>query len=588
MLRRRFAQLQLTSLIVAIAILFGASAHAGDSFPVKVLGSDEASFLIKDESINEKAEDRAHYDAVVVGGGLAGLSAAIYLSDAKKNVLILEKEPHLGGLAYGGHLASKIRYDRGAAYWTDTYTEEQKILEHIGMGDFKDKDAIVEPSDSYLWNGRFYPGIWEEETLKVLPSSFALFKFELERANDDELIPNQPIEEAKDLSLDKMTAAEWVRQMPMTLEQYLASAKEPGTKLDKKAADRVKEGERIYRRFLRDKKVDRKDPMKDVLGLLELYCRSALGTTPNRVSGVAFANFYISEITTRYTTTIGTGGAAMAMGHMLRDRDNVEVKISSTVTKIDTGKNGVELSYVKDGKSHVVHTDYVVYAAQLRYAPEIINDLASLEPERAKLISGLGYAHYSVHTLLLNGHPFRATYDTWTRAADYKDDDFTDLILGRWMELKGYEKYRDFKRSPKDKTGIFTIYHPLPESWLGKGYTQEQAEKLARDAVARMQEIYSPLLKKKWGTTIDVRAVETTRWPFSVHVAEPGHFITKAKILRRPFGRIYFANNNLGTPAFEEALFRGHCAAVNILVKSAPGYKPEEWTQCPIEQPANP
>ncbi|WP_028777427.1 phytoene desaturase family protein [Shimazuella kribbensis] len=39
------------------------------------------------------------YDAVVVGGGLAGLTAAIYLAKAEKSVILLEKAAQLGGYA---------------------------------------------------------------------------------------------------------------------------------------------------------------------------------------------------------------------------------------------------------------------------------------------------------------------------------------------------------------------------------------------------------------------------------------------------------------------------------------------------------
>jgi phytoene dehydrogenase-like protein len=39
-----------------------------------------------------------HYDAIVVGGGIAGLTASAYLSRAGKKTLLIEKEPHCGGL----------------------------------------------------------------------------------------------------------------------------------------------------------------------------------------------------------------------------------------------------------------------------------------------------------------------------------------------------------------------------------------------------------------------------------------------------------------------------------------------------------
>ena len=38
------------------------------------------------------------YDVIVAGGGMAGLTAAAYLSRAGRRVLLCEKEERLGGL----------------------------------------------------------------------------------------------------------------------------------------------------------------------------------------------------------------------------------------------------------------------------------------------------------------------------------------------------------------------------------------------------------------------------------------------------------------------------------------------------------
>ena len=40
-----------------------------------------------------------HYDAVIVGGGHNGLTAAAYLAKAGKSVLVLERLDYLGGAA---------------------------------------------------------------------------------------------------------------------------------------------------------------------------------------------------------------------------------------------------------------------------------------------------------------------------------------------------------------------------------------------------------------------------------------------------------------------------------------------------------
>src|SRR3972149_6480072 len=40
------------------------------------------------------------YDAIIIGGGLAGLSAAVDLASKGRHILLLEQNPHLGGGTY--------------------------------------------------------------------------------------------------------------------------------------------------------------------------------------------------------------------------------------------------------------------------------------------------------------------------------------------------------------------------------------------------------------------------------------------------------------------------------------------------------
>ena len=522
-----------------------------------VRGSSDQSFFPAIPA-GPVVQDPRSYDVVIVGGGVSGLTAALYLTDQKKSVLIIEKEKNLGGPAEGGSIAgTEIRYGRGAAYWTDTFEEQQKIFEHIGFGDFKKNNQIPEPTDAYVLNGKLYLGLWENpKTMGRLPATFEVFKHELHKADREKLIPVQPIEDAPHLDLDEVSAAEWIRQMPI------------------RASFRSGKNSRaIYHRFLDDKRVDQKDPMKEVVEFADLYCRSALGAPADRVSALAFANFYSAEVVPRYSTEIGTGGIAKAEGHILRERVGplFDVHVQSTVTRIESGTAGMSTTYVRGGALHRVHSKYVIYAAQLGFAPRIIAGLAEEDPKRVAAIAGLEYTHFSVHGVLVKGHPYRAAYDTWFRAKDYTDKDFTDVVAGRWMDPASAKADRD----------ILTIYQPLPPSFSTLAYTEDEAKQLAERSVARLSELLSPVLKS--GERLEVEQIETTRWPFSMHIAKPGHFTHVVPILRRPFGKVYFAHNNLGTPAVEEALFRGHCAANNVLKALSPVFRQESWSKCRLE-----
>lgn len=555
--------------LLAVALPIALPGGASSGYSVKVRGGDEASFTPAAPK-SSLSEDPVLYDAVIVGGGLGGLSAGLYLSDAGKRVLLLEKEEAVGGLAFGGALPrGGGHYNRGAAYWTSAYDEESKILERLGMADYKNLHAIHEPIDSYLWKGRFYEHLWDEHTLEKLPASFALFKHELKLADKAKMIPNQPIEESGAVGLDMMSGAEWIRLMPeMTrMRQDL-------------------ESKRIYKRFLSDPAVGRVDPMEAVVDYMDVFCPSALGATVDKLSAVAFANFYISEIETRYTTPIGTGESVAKLESLLRARPQLATLLTSaTALKIKVEPESAVVVYSHHGRRVSARGRFVVYAAQLKFAPKLIEGFAEGDPERASLLGAMEYANFSVHNVFVKGHPFRASFDTWVRTPDRKEGDYTDVIIGRWMDpkIRGYEGMRDFKKHPSDDQGVLSIYHPHPLSFAGSGYTKEQSERSAREAVEGMLADFNPLLKEHWGTSIDVRSVETNRWPFSIHIAKPGHFTVLARVLRRPYGRVFFANNNIGTPSFEEALFRGHCAANNILKRLDSGFIQEPWTRCPLE-----
>lgn len=553
--------LQVKALLAVFLMTF---ALAGDRYKVTVRGGDATSFL---------PGKPKPYDVIIVGAGLAGLSAAVYLTDQNLKVLLLEKEASLGGLA-AGSTVNGISYDRGAAYFTRPYEEEQKILEHMGFGNFED-NAIHSPIDSYLWKGRFYENMWEgEKTMEALPAAFSIFQEELKTADADGKILNQPLELVsklpKEKSLDEYFAEDWIREMPYRF-----------------AERNDEESRAIYKRFVKETGFDAKQArekfkkvMNDVVDFLDLYGRSALGTTMKGVSALAFANFYISEIETRYTTPLGTGALAKKMQDILEGRKELAtLKPLATVTAVVPEPQGVRVEFNFENTEVTAHSSYLVFAAQLKFAANIIQGFAEKRPNQVATIRGIHFTDYAVHNVFVKGHPYRATYDTWVKAEDAKDTDFTDVINSRWQDddIRGYEGMRDFKSHPKDDEGKFAIYHQLTEEMKGKG--DAHAIQIATQAVDRMVSLFNPFLKKQWGTQMEVVAVETNRWPFSIHVAPRGYFTHTVPEIRKPFGRIYFAHSNLGTPTFEEALFRGHCAANNILAKLQ--NRPNEpWSRC--------
>jgi squalene-associated FAD-dependent desaturase len=76
------------------------------------------------------------FDACVVGGGLAGLSAAVALADAGMRVKVFEAAPELGGRARSWqHVQSGDEVDIGPHVVHSEYANFLKFLERLGTGD---------------------------------------------------------------------------------------------------------------------------------------------------------------------------------------------------------------------------------------------------------------------------------------------------------------------------------------------------------------------------------------------------------------------------------------------------------------------
>lgn len=573
--------------LTAAVMSFQAGAVSANLDGVKIIvrNGDAASFR-PPMNVNAPVVDPDNYDVVVIGGGLAGLSSALYLTDAGKKVLLLEKESYLGGLSAGGMEGDGTEFGRGAAYWTDPYEEEEAILNRIGLGEFRKTNPIPEPIDSYYVRGQYFKGIWDEETLAKLPASFSVFKFELQRLIDENKIPNQPIEEAEkygqSLDLDRINSRQWIESFPKSLEQFVNQQNAPD-------AVKLKLGKEIFERYnneMASHQLAGPTGMEAVVELLNLYCRSALGGNTDDVSAVSLANFYESEIFTRYTSDEGNGIApAKIVAELAKKPTLFKGLTQAPVVKVRSLDGSVEIQYNLKGVSHLVRGQYAVFASQLMLAPRLIENFEKKAPEQAQLIQSLGYTHYMVHSVHVKGQPYRAAYDTWVHANDYTDNDFSDVILGDWMNPKmlGYLGFRDFKADPPIQDGVFSIYHPLPKKLAKLDLSENESKRIALRATKRLADLFSKLPSDLWQGEFKVRYIETNRWPYSIHTTRPGFFTNMVRVMRRPFGRVFFAHSNLGTPAFEEALFRGHCAADNVLKRMDPSFTIEKWSHCPLE-----
>ncbi|GAA1250434.1 hydroxysqualene dehydroxylase HpnE [Kitasatospora nipponensis] len=79
-----------------------------------------------------RAEAREHR-AVVVGGGLAGITAALRLAEAGRRVTLLEARPRLGGLAFSFQ-RGELAVDNGQHVFLRCCTAYRGLVERLGAG----------------------------------------------------------------------------------------------------------------------------------------------------------------------------------------------------------------------------------------------------------------------------------------------------------------------------------------------------------------------------------------------------------------------------------------------------------------------
>jgi 15-cis-phytoene desaturase len=82
----------------------------------------------------------AEYDAIVVGAGLAGLSCALELTEARRRVLVLEAESYVGGRTSSWTEADGMKVESGLHRVLGVYRAFPRMLEQAGL---KVDDVVV-------------------------------------------------------------------------------------------------------------------------------------------------------------------------------------------------------------------------------------------------------------------------------------------------------------------------------------------------------------------------------------------------------------------------------------------------------------
>ncbi|HEU4402457.1 MAG TPA: hydroxysqualene dehydroxylase HpnE [Candidatus Polarisedimenticolia bacterium] len=172
-------------------------------------------------------------DAIVVGGGFAGLAAATALVEAGARVVLLEGRPHLGGRARSWvDPETGTVIDNGQHLFTACYRETLRFLDRIGTGQrleiqprlslpFVDPGGRVGtfrlptlPSSWSLVTGLLrYPGLGFADRLRLLRVAR-----EVKRRSPRPPVTSGVGPPSPDASLDQRSVAEWLASLGQSEE----------------------------------------------------------------------------------------------------------------------------------------------------------------------------------------------------------------------------------------------------------------------------------------------------------------------------------------------------------------------------------
>ncbi|MFA5644729.1 MAG: FAD-dependent oxidoreductase [Candidatus Ratteibacteria bacterium] len=114
-----------------------------------------------------KEEFKERFDLIVVGGGLAGICAAISAARQKKKVVLVQDRPVLGG-----NSSSEIRVPPGGAGGRGGWARETGIIEEIMVNDrARNHDPYLEGTMNSMWDLNLYEFVRAEKNITLYLNS---------------------------------------------------------------------------------------------------------------------------------------------------------------------------------------------------------------------------------------------------------------------------------------------------------------------------------------------------------------------------------------------------------------------------------
>jgi len=444
-------------------------------------------------------------DVIVVGGGMAGLIAALRLKQAGRQVVVIELEPDVGGNAASGRNATSA-YPWGAHYVPVPSAEMTDVC--VLLGEF----------------GLGRPGAWKEETLCHDPNERLWIRGHWQ----DGLVPSYGISSSDKEQIERFFARMEVFKSCRGSDGRRAFAipvDHSSSDLEFTALDSLTMSAWLEREGFNS---------PELLWHIDYGCRDDYGAGSSVVSAWAGIHYFAArESSDLFTWPEGNGWLVAR----LRERLEGCLLPGHLVTRI-TPDGRVEAIDATGRSARAWQAQAVVCAAPRFIARHLISDLpAATVPD---------YSPWMVANLTLR----KSLSECW------------DNVFRESRSL-GYVVATHQSLYPAQGPTVITYYQPLDH--LPPAAAREDALKTSYpDWCGR---ILADLEQPHPGITEQVGNLDVWLWGHAMARPVPGLIHGEARArMKEPFGKIRFAHSDMsGLSIFEEACHWGHEAARSIL-----------------------
>jgi protoporphyrinogen oxidase len=455
----------------------------------------------------------AEYEVIVVGGGIAGLTAAYFLDDDDYDVLLLEKEDRVGGRAVSGSYAG-FDYAQGTEYLGEPYGALKKIIRNL---DIRTRE-IPSPMDAHFYDGEFYYG---EEGLALMYLEYTSldeinwFVEAVQEVYDDyNDIPYFDLE--SDLAeLDQMTAEDWFDRQDFEdifYDTYNVAARGLfGANLDEISA----------LSYIPELGFDFEDvdPIEDPDDLSNTYPKGSWETEA-------------------YTFETGITEVTQALADALGD----SIRLQATVTRVEMRDGIYWVTYQdQNEQEHQVSAQAVILAVPapvtLWLAPTL------LSTEQTSLLEQIDYAAYVTVSLFSEVPIFDGAFDLAVPDGYF----FTDVYDSTWVQ-----RYYDSTLAEKSES-VLGVYI-APDSYRDRSLLEMSDEQILANVYADLGRIFPGIEDKVVGYDIQ-------RFPYAYPVMTLGAYERLTRLHEITQGGLLLAGDYMIYPTFEAAAESGYLAA---------------------------